>query len=188
MADVILRDARYIRHSEKAVLICWRAVDFWLPFTQVKLIPQEWTGAPESFGRVDHLVVSEWIAEQKGLLRDDFNSEVANGTQVQTHAILVARIKQLETELAAARSSQSASDRRLNEANRRAEDAERRAAAAEAATQRADSTPSAASSRRRHPLTGTAAVIAAQQAAAQASNASAADKQEAHRFNLLEVE
>jgi hypothetical protein len=118
MPDLILKLATLRRVTDKALLLSWYGQDLWIPRTQFRLLPDP---LPH-IGAQMTCTVSEWIAQQKGMTETGIITQTP--PQDAREAALLARIKSLETDLAAARASQRASDSHLALARQRAELAE----------------------------------------------------------------
>jgi hypothetical protein len=115
MPDLTLKLATLRRVTDKALLLSWYGQDLWIPRTQFRSLPDP---LPH-IGTQMTCTVSEWIAQQKGLTETGIITQTP--PQDAREAALLARIKSLETDLAAARASQRASDSRLALARQRAE-------------------------------------------------------------------
>jgi hypothetical protein len=59
---VTIRDAKCIRQTEKAILVEVEGEQFWIPQSQVEDDSEVYKAGTEG-----DLVISDWIAEQKGL-------------------------------------------------------------------------------------------------------------------------
>ncbi len=117
MADITLKYVEYIKCSEKALLVRWQNKEVWFPLTQITSVPESFPAIGLPHVATD-FVISEWIANQKGITEAGFIT--AKSTEDSVTQALLDRIKVLEQQYAAAKSSQSASDRRLAEATQRA--------------------------------------------------------------------
>lgn len=188
MSDVILREARYRRHSEKAVLVAWQGQELWLPFTQLRVVPREWENAPDSIPRGDDLAISEWIAREKGISASEATSADARSAAVNSPASEASGVPALRQEIVTLKKERSGLQLQLDTANKRANDAFMQVTALEQRMRVRDEELSKLRAKVGK-QTGSAADIAAQPSQAQPVAAAIDDEtREAHRFNLLETD
>ncbi len=203
MSDVTLTGAKYRRHSEKAVLLSWQGNELWIPLTQLRAVPHAWESAPASIARADDVIISEWIACQKGIsvTKNNLGEALATVLMPALDPESVANLPSSEAvigllrrEAAALKKERDELKKQLEASNKRANDAFMQVTALEQRMQLRDDELRTLRVRV-GARSGSTAEIAAQQTAVQPKAPVQATQTEASsegdnvcRFSLLETE
>lgn len=66
--DKLEFDVTFIRQSDKAVLVKYDGIDYWIPDSQIDEDSECYVGCKLELGEECQLVCSEWIAQEKEMI------------------------------------------------------------------------------------------------------------------------